>query len=69
MVCLQGWNKVLPEEIKSKQQWQRMSLASQRLDVPWWGSNQGAPISAEEKRRGREKIVGGREWKGAVSGM
>jgi hypothetical protein len=28
--------------------------------------DQGAPIYSEEKRRGRERIVGGSDWEGGI---
>jgi hypothetical protein len=41
-------------------QWERMNLASQRLDVPGWGIPMGTSTISEEKGRdGGRRIV---EW-------
>jgi hypothetical protein len=32
-------------------QWERICLASQRLNVPGWGDTQGEPTHSEEKER------------------
>ena len=51
-------------------QWEKMCLASQRLDVPGWGESKGIPTYSEEKGRGNGgRVVGEGDREGAVRQM